>query len=132
MRKDAAALYEWGEWKTLELNHNPYPAENILQRYRIEGEIQSSPGRDRILCFDAKESHMRGKGYIHQIEAEWLKLTTRPKECIFGKYVVTQLVRDDGRAYTAKEVAQIMRISVETFNIAVSRGRKKIMENIQL
>lgn len=132
MRKDAAALYTWGEWKTLELSHNPYPSENILQRYRIEGEIQSAPGRDRILCFDAKESHMRGKGFVHEIQSEWLKLPTRQKECVFGKYVVTQMVKGDGRAYTGKEVAQIMGVSVETFNVSVSRGRKKIFENIEL
>lgn len=132
MRRDASALYDWGEWKTLELTHNPYPDSNILQRYRFEGEIQSAPGRDRILCFDPKESYMRGKRHVIQIEHAWHQLPPRPKECILGKYGVTQLVKEDGKTYTAKEVAQIMGLSVPAFNMNVSRGRKKIIENIEL
>jgi predicted DNA-binding protein (UPF0251 family) len=132
MRRDAAALYDWGEWKLAELSHNPYPDTNILHRYRFEGEIQSTPGRDRILCFDPSDRYMRGKQHIIQIEHEWHQLTPRPKECILGKYGITQLVKDDGKTYTAREVAQIMSISVEAFNMNVSRGRKKIMKNIDL
>lgn len=128
MKKIAAALYSWGEYKIQEIEHNPYPDTNILYRYGVEGEVQGTPSRDKVLCFDPQKQPK----YIIDINSAWRQLSEKQRECVFGKYVVTQMVDEDGRPYTANQVASLMNISVDTFNRNVSRGRREIDLKVKL
>ena len=132
MRRDTAVLYEWGEGMIYDINYNAFSDENILHRWRFEGEIQTAPARDRILCYDPPEGRMKDKGYIIDVHRAWIKLTPKPKECIFGKYVMTQILKDDGNPYTAKEDAKIMQMKFDTFIRNVSRGRTAINSKVKL
>lgn len=128
MKKITSALYEWGGYKVQEIEHNAYPDTNILHRYSIEGDVQGEKSRDKILCYDPD----RQPKYIIDINAAWRQLNKRTRECVFGKYVVTQLVDDNGVPYTAHQVARLMRISVDSFNRHVSRGRQAIDSRVRV
>lgn len=127
MKKISAALYAWGEWKIKELSHNPYSDTNILYRYAREGDIQTMPARDKILCYDGDVS-----AYIHSINRAWLSLPDRQKNCVFGKYSYTWVLKDDGNPRTAREVAMMADISYDTFKQNVSYGVKAIDGRVEL
>ena len=129
MKTITGAMKEWGKDKLEELNYNPYSETNILERIRWETNIQRSPPRDKILCYDPK----RKKGHINDINREWKKLPKRTRECILGKYVIaTHVVREDGKVYTAREVAHSMEMSLDRFNEIVSRGVRRINSKVGL
>jgi len=129
VKRITGAMKEWGRDKLEELNYNPYSDTNILERYRWEGNIQRSPPRDKILCYDPKGR----KGYVNDINRAWKKLPKRTKECIIGKFVIaTHVVRDDGKVYTAREVANNMEMSLSRFNEIVSRGVRRINSEVGL
>ena len=128
MKRITAALYEFGEYKAVEIQHNPYPSINTLYRVHKEGASHSGRPGHRILCHDPS----RQPQHVIDINAAWLKLPNAQKDCVYGKYVVTQLVNEDGQPYTAAQVAQILEMSVDTFNRNVSRGRQVIESNVVL
>jgi hypothetical protein len=128
MKKITAALNERGDLEIEALGHNPYSDTNILHRYRFEGQIQSSPSRDRVLCFDPKKC----PGYINEIRRAWKRLSKRQRECLYGKYVIARMVKEDGNNRTAREVAISMRMSLDAFNQNVSRARRSITWQVRL
>jgi len=132
VKRITGAMKEWGRDKLEELNYNPYSNTNILERIRWERNIQRSPPRDKILGYDRHDP--KGKtGHINDINREWKKLPKRTRECILGKYVIaTHVVREDGKVYTARQVANSMEMSLDRFNEIVSRGVRRINSKVGL
>ncbi len=126
MKKISAALYAWGEWKIKELSHNPFDDTNILHRYQWEGNIQTSPPRDKILCYDGNVSL-----YIHDINRAWIILPDRQRNCVFGKYALTWVL-NDGQPRTTREVALLADISYDTFKKTCGYGVKAIERKVEL
>lgn len=127
MKQISAALYAWGEWKLKELSHNPYSDTNIMYRIEKEGRVQTSPSRDKILCYDGK-----APAYVHDLNRAWRQLPSRQKLCVFGKYAYTQVLKDDGNPYTAREVAMKADITYDTFKENVSYGVRVINGKVEL
>lgn len=129
MKPITGQLYDWGEWKTGEIQHNPHSHTSILYRYETEGNIQVAPSRDRILCYDPKNV----PGYINAINRAWLGLSRREHQCVFGKFVATQIYDYElGRVRTEREVAVKMKIGWPAFKQGWTRGRQHISTRIKL
>lgn len=122
------ALQAWGDDEIEALLHNPYATTNILHRYRFEGQVQSGPSRDKILCHDPRHR----AGYINEIRVAWKTLSKRQRECLYGKYVVARMIKEDGQQRTAREVANSLLMSLDAFNQNVSRARKAINGKVRL
>ena len=127
MKKITAELYQWGKYKLLEFQHNPFSNTNILHRWQFEGEVQSGPTRDKVLCFDP---HSQPR-HVTQINAAWVGLPRRQKYCVLGKYALTQLVDENGQPYTAKQAAKIVGVPFDTFEESWQRGRQAIITRIE-
>jgi len=142
MKAITGAMYTWGEGKLKEHEYNAYPSENTLERLKMyRGGIQLAPAKDRILCYDQKECNgcnpdnpcgfcLRQKT-SYEIEQGWLRLPNRQQQCVFGKYVLTQIIGEDGNPMTAKDVAKVIGVNKDSFNRNVSRGVQRIERGLK-
>lgn len=113
-----------------ELGYNPYSNTNTLYR---AGLMVGSDGRrpgHRILCHDPKREPPR---YVIDIHVAWHSLSRRQKQCVLGKYVLTQMIdANSGRRITARDAAGIIGVSLDTFGRNASRGTQKIKTKIYM
>jgi len=136
IKKITGAMYTWGKDQLRSNNYNPHSSTNTLDRYRKEGEVQSAPARDKILCYDPKEPKTEQAEQIlresNAIQREWLKLDKWQKACVYGKFVETQEIKEDGNLTTAKEVADNLGIGKDKFDEHWSRGVRRINGKLEL
>ena len=127
MKAITAAGYEWGADKLREGEYNPFSKENTLGRC----EVNSIPPSSTILGYDPKN---RDKMTI-QFNRAWLDLPGErrgQKACVYGKFVVTQIVKEDGNIMTAKEIARALGLSKEKFDEHWGRGVTRISGKVGL
>lgn len=128
IKKITGAMYTWGQDQLRSSNYNPHSSTNTLDRYRKEGEVQSAPARDRILCYDPKDRDQ----IVIDIQQEWLKLGKLQKLCVWGKFVSTQEIKEDGNLITAKEIAKELGLHKDKFDEHWSRGVRRINGALKL
>ena len=124
MKAITAALYEWGTDKLKEGEYNPFSSGRIF-------EVNSTPPSSKILGYDPKR---RDKMTI-QFNRAWLDLPGErrgQKACVYGKFVGTQIVKEDGNIMTAKEIARALGLSKEKFDEHWGRGVTRISGKVGL
>lgn len=120
MKAITGAMYMWGEDKHKECSYNPHSKESSIYRIKY-GYTQPPPATSRNLGYDP---HKRDKVII-QVNRAWLNLGSKQKECVFGKFVATQILVD-GNPLTARDIAGILGLSKESFDENWSRGVRRI------
>ena len=128
MKAITAALYEWGADKLKEGEYNPYSKESVMERIKWRVPAQTTPPKSKVLCYDPKDSERleEGQKLSIQVNRAWLDLPGRQKSCVYGKFVGTQIVKEDGNIMTAKEVAKVLGLSKEKFDENWGRGVTRI------
>ena len=124
MKAITAAGYEWGADKLREGEYNPFSSGRIF-------EVNSTPPSSKILGYDPKR---RDKMTI-QFNRAWLDLPGErrgQKACVYGKFVGTQIVKEDGNIMTAKEIARALGLSKEKFDEHWGRGVTRISGKVGL
>ena len=117
-------MYEWGTDKLKEGEYNPFSSGRIF-------EVNSTPPSSKILGYDPKR---RDKMTI-QFNRAWLDLPGErrgQKACVYGKFVGTQIVKEDGNIMTAKEIARALGLSKEKFDEHWGRGVTRISGKVGL
>ena len=124
MKAITAAGYEWGADKLREGEYNPFSSGRIF-------EVNSTPPSSKILGYDPAK---RDKMTI-QFNRAWLDLPGErrgQKACVYGKFVGTQIVKEDGNIMTAKEIARALGLSKEKFDENWGRGVTRISGKVGL
>ncbi len=118
MKKAMGLLGEWGAFVQAHMHHDGYPEENILYRWARVGEIQDTPGRDKILCPDMP-SHLR------RVEVAVNKLPNLEEKCV--RMWFCSPLRDDNKRYTARQLARATSgiHSVAKFKSALGYGIRR-------
>ena len=130
MKAITAALYEWGTDKLREGEYNPFSSGRIF-------EVNSTPASSKILGYDPKDSEYLedGQKLSVKVNRAWLDLPGEKrgqKACVYGKFVGTQIVKEDGNIMTAKEIARALGLSKEKFDEHWGRGVTRISGKVGL
>jgi len=128
VNKFSGDLYEWGGGIIKDLEHNAYSDTNTNYRIMMNDMVQQSRSKDKVLCADYRRPLPIIK--IHRV---WLSLPNWEQKAIFGKYVVTQMVKEDGQRFTEREAALEMKFkSARKFKETLGWARKRIMGRVDV
>ena len=116
MKKAMGLLGEWGAFVQAHLHHDGFPEENILYRWARVGEIQDTPGRDKILCVDMP-AHLR------RVDVALRRFPNLEQKCVTMWFCAPP--RDDGEPYTKRQLAKKLKMSKYKFDSILKYGIRR-------
>ena len=116
MKKSYGLFQEFGDFVIAHMHHDGYPEENILYRWARVGEVQDTPGRDKILCPDMP-AHLR------RVDVIFSRLPNLEEKCVRIWFCAP--VRDDGKNYTKRQLARMLKMSKYKFDSILKYGIRR-------
>lgn len=113
MKKSYGLLVEYFQFEVKHLHRDGYPSENLLYRWGMEGEVQSPPPKDKILCEDMPP-HLRK---VAQALKGFPSLESR---CLWIYFCAP--LREDQKPYTKSQLAKMLHVNKGKFKAELKKG----------
>ena len=98
--------------------------ENILHEAGLlEGRVQDVSFGSKVLCPDMHAS-------LRKIERAVLGLPNWQEKCVRAWYCAP--IKEDGKLYTKRELARLLRLSKEKFDTNLRNARRKLRKTLEL
>ena len=122
MNKITALLREWGDFVADHIDFADEWGENIIYRAGVlGGYVDQGQSEHKILCPDMPPR-------LRQVDVAVRGLGGWEHKCITAYFCAP--LKDDGQPYTKRELALLLKTSLDSFDNHIQSGKKKLAKRL--
>lgn len=122
MRKITALLREWGDFVAANLDFADEYGENIIYRAGVlGGYVDQGQSEHKILCADMPPR-------LRRVDVAVRHLPNWENKAITAFFCAP--LKDDGNPYTKRELALLLKTSLDRFDTSLQNGKNKLEKKL--